>query len=651
MKKIFWLMTLFMLIGLYSVCAITVTTGTVDDTYAFTDDFVVSFDVTVGGTTDNISKVELWANLNGSNWNRNQTKYYGNVTGANYTVKFNISNIPDNYSLDYAAIVYVNASYDGTEDGGNGSAYGLYEPQISTNQSAVAYSDNQTIEVHYHPITILIEPTTASWKPNSTNLFKFNVSKNVSAVDYNNGTEVYQCDFYTNQTDSWVVQKSFEVKDTETQNFTHEFVTDLLGVIWNIQCREKKDNAVADFGKVSVNNTINIDSTSPIITAVTNNGSYNNNSNFTINFSIVDTNLQVCKMYSNLNWSHTQEAVPNEFLGDFNDTATMSGENNTRTYSGAQVAARNFTNTFSVPPANNTNYTVNILCNDSAGNSAWAITNLTFIQDQVNPVAPIFSNYSYPGSCTVFALNFTNSREYTNSTLTYNYSGTNVSSDSTGFSRNGTFLIEFNTSYDRRRFLWDVTVCDQAGNCNTSVDNNVWSPLPLCTGYSAYTVTQDRTMKQLANISETGGEILYWFNSTAQGSPWVTFVNGSTSNSGVNLTNGTVVWVYNANASQWDRDVTAVTGIPGWNVSMYAGHNFFGLFQARTAWNLSFTMNQSVPSMNFTWGAVWNNTDQSYASFGHNMTWFNDTLFTPERYEAVWAYSYVNTTYNKTGMI
>ena len=76
---------------------------------------------------------------------------------------------------------------------------------------------------------------------------------------------------------------------------------------------------------------------------------------------------------------------------------------------------------------------------------------------------------------------------------------------------------------------------------------------------------------------------------------------------------------------------------------VYTGHNFVGLYQDKSANNLSISWRIHT-SVNYTIGSVYNVTSKKYVSFGWNLTWKNNTLFRIGLNDVFWTWSGANLT-------
>jgi len=605
LKSFTFLLIMMLLLSVVTVFGATSTTLLTEDNFQFLADNLNLKVVVNASGDDNISRIDLFHNINGS-WEINSTQTIDNTTRS-VIVMFNLSGVADDTTFKWGVTVYNRTDGD--------------------RENVSVRSDNRTAFVDYAPVVKLEGPADSGWMGDTLVGFDINVTRNASGTI--NATAVYQCQIYNNNSPNnngsgvWRAIASVQVGGTNRSNVSTD-LPQTAGLIWNARCYEKNDEPVYAFA--SSNFTIKVDSITPVITQVTAQAGFDNDNSYGVNWSIVEANPSTCVLYHNGN--------------------TTWNSNHSRSY---------FTNfTDIIVPITNTSQTgtvvsSNIYCSDSVGHVAWGSSNLTFTEDTVYPTLVVGKNNSVDDSCTGFRMNNT-ANEPVNATFLTNYTGSNVYDRLSDYSISRESVINFNNSYRRRTFIWNMSVCDQAGNCNDSkVNYNVRSLLPLCTGFSAYSMTEtSRTMSNLTD--ESGAEISYWWNHANQ--RWTTFVDGATTNQEVNIVNGSAIWFYTSTGSQWDRledQNQNLTG-PPWNTSLGAGHNFVGLYGDRTAYNLSLSF-KAPTEINFTWGSAFNNTAQRYVDFGWNLTWNNLTNFEFGIADVIHIWSATNTTWNRTARI
>jgi len=576
---------IFLIALSYTAFAFLLTQTTTDDAYFTTSNVQLPFYANVSTALDeNITKAELYHNINGT-YKLNQTLHFVNSTGKNISTSFNLSDVPDDTDFKWSISVYSNTS------------------------STANTTTNRTGHVEYAPVISYILPTDANISQSQTAPITFNVTKNASA-----STAVYQCYLFTNETGVWLNQEFTEVGSELNHTFSH-FWPEKLGMIYNIRCDEK--NLPLVFKWAGANRTLSIGATSPTITNGVAEGLYTRNNSLYFNWTISSTVAGNCNIYHNTNGSWNLN-----FTNNYNSNA-------------------NFTKTITTPvnATGQQTYVVGLKCNTTTGLSMDAV-NVSFISDNEFPRIENLTNSSVGGTCRSWMV-YWNTSETTYGNITYNYTGSVVvpSDGSNGTRHKANFTFDI----PNQDIWFNVTACDLAGNCNRSTGNKVFkTPLPVCNGYSAYAM-RDYEINMSTVQTQSGADIIYYFNASNQGNPWVTYVSGASAHAGYLVTNGSVVWLYTSVNKTWNMR-NAVTDAPALgNFTFYSGNNFVGFLNNRTAYNITKHLNAS-----FIFMAAYNNTDQSYKDFGYNFTWNNKTTFQRGQHDAVWIYSPKNITWNRT---
>jgi hypothetical protein len=238
---------------------------------------------------------------------------------------------------------------------------------------------------------------------------------------------------------------------------------------------------------VGGNQSLSLNTTIPIL-----DGSYN-------------WGCQSCDINGNCNSSSNQtftvdttfpQIIPNSPIGGFynrppylNGTCTDSHLNfiwtNLTEYSGLDsTSPYNFTNTSALI---NQLYPVNVSCNDTGGNLNSTIFNFTY--DNINPSA----NYSSPTP--------TNGSTWTNGSVIINVTATdtnpwmawitstfgnhNVTSTNISWTNNINISFDFE-GLSIGNYTYNITICDLAGNCNTTITRQVNVVLSNINAYIYY---------------------------------------------------------------------------------------------------------------------------------------------------------------------
>ncbi len=327
-----------------------------------------------------------------------------------------------------------------------------------------------TIDETAPVITALNAPSDASWATNKTIMFNF------TAEDTNPDT----CALYHNET-SWHENLTMSWTNNTATNFTNVTFTSDGYYKWNVLCNDSAGNTAWYLS----NFTLNIDTSAPTATLdAPSNSTWDADGTVTISYTPTDTNLANCTLYHN-----------------FTGTWTANETNNSLT-SGVQI-----NNTFALSDGY---YMWNVMCNDSAGNSAFNSSgNFTINVDNTDPVVNTIDNYANNTWATSKTLTFgVNATDINpaNCTLYHNISGTWTanqtivwtSQDDTNFSA---LTIAADTT-----FMWNVM-------CNDSAGQQTWFS-------SNYTINVDSANPSIAlnspatNTWDNDGSILFSYTPT-----------------------------------------------------------------------------------------------------------------------------------------
>lgn len=602
----------------------------------------ISFNLTVTPTSgQNITNISFWTDAS-TLWLANSSlaefSYTGDsLTDTSRTVGFifntiNNASIVDGTDLKWGVAVWENGSTNPT------------------------FSTNFTVNVEYPPAITLNQPADSSWNNKTTADDKFNFTVTSGFAN----SPLFDCRFYTNETTTWAVQKSFVVNNNTDYAFRYQ-VPELTDVRWGILCLESSDSNVFNS---SVNRTIKIDRTEPSINlnSINNQSTssliYTNDVPMLFNYTLTESNLDTCKLYINSTLNRTN-ADP--------------------------ISFRNFTNV----EISDGFYVARIGCNDSAANDVNS-SNRSFIVDTDTPSLTAWGNASVSGTADDRLFNITADEEV-NFTIYYG-STTEV----TSVKALSNFALNHNTTISdfvqNTQYYWNITICDRATNCNQSgiVNGQFDFTFPwriLGPGWSYFKVF-DAVINFSTILNETETEYVYFWNSSRQS--WVSATSGGTTNMEFQVGHAVgsvpgggrhVIALYESVNSTWQlRNTSADSSksVSLYSLNISSGDNFIGLPTDYTFGNFTRSMfNGSLEPGGSTqttlgWGDVgcatpegleYNVTDLWFAAYNrsalswgsgyvYNFTLDNNTVLTqPSDFEVVWMFSLKNLTWNGTNVI
>ena len=579
----------------------------------------------------NISAVSLMTNIDGT-WLANDTFTPTQAVGveivANFTInKFGNESIADGTNLLYSCSATQTKAYTDATD----------EPAIVSEKS----SANRTLNVEYPPITTLNGPTDDSWS--STKLVNLSWTTH---TEFDAGTTILTR-VWTNESGVWALKTGTIPVINNTQYDYNCNFDELTAISWTIEAIQITDGNIKN---ISVNRSIKIDATDPVI-SVTTGDLTTKDTTPAIYATVTDANLAIVNVLTNFSGSWIV--------------------NNTNSSPTSGVSANYFNNTAVVDGV----YKYGFNVSDSAGNAVES-ANYTLIIDTTMPTISAVTNISVIGKCDQMNITFTIS-ESANYTLTYDTDtdvsdGTSVSSSTKATSHGAVLDFDYNGEIT---YYFNISVTDTAGNNNnTNGQTTFQTPARVCQGWSQYAV-YDALINLTEIQNQSGADLVYFWNATNQN--WVYFTVGLTTNEEVDVGWSTayhVVHLYENTNSTWLRNTTN-SGAYNYNVT--STNNFVSVHSDWTFGNLTQSfMNASVldgvypsPSkfnvsgggvftFNITSFAGWNNSAQDYVNHIYNFTWSNSTLLEPcpDRtntvtcMETLWVASNFNVTWNSSSI-
>jgi hypothetical protein len=218
-------------------------------------------------------------------------------------------------------------------------------------------------------------------------------------------------------------------------NLTPQEVKDVLNSTGKII--DDSGGSGYSFSRIDIYSAIiSLDSVAPTVDLISpSNNSFISNTSITFNYSTSENGK--CSLY--LNTSGTLEI-------NTTNNSIISGSNN-----------------FAILLSDSTSWLWNIECNDSANNSANSTNSFIITIDATNPQIN-FSNSTPENSTTqsqAYIQIYVNYTETNFQNITWNINGTTYTNTTQVYEYNETGLSDGNYTYN-------VTVCDRAGNCNTT---------------------------------------------------------------------------------------------------------------------------------------------------------------------------------------
>ncbi len=581
----------------------------------------------------NLSRIDLKTNINGT-WQPNASVTNGSLfglQGTEYIANFSIVTSNDTSisdGTDLLATCSAAQIFNGTEA----------DTGIISNEKS---SGNITVNIEFPPIITLDSPATNNWSKNAEVQLNFTV-----VSSFGSSISPFKVRIWTNNTGVWMPSTGILNVQNNTpfsQSFTFQEKT---AITWGVEAFDANDANV--FNK-SLNRTIKIDTINPTITLDTTNGTFSDAS-VEMSFTVTDANIDTVTGFVNFTGSLE--------LNYTNASAT----------SGTQITWK--------PTGDVTDgvYLYNVTVNDSAGRTGSSAFNVVIV-DTIPPQVSSIANQTVNPYCDMANITFTTDEDANHTvffdTDTDTSDGIAVAegSDSTAHGA----VLDFDLSAEVT-WYFNITACDLAGNCNNTIPLTTFiTPARVCTGWTQYAVYDE-----LINLSviqnQSGADLVYFWNATAQ--DWVFYTAGLTSNGNVDVgwnTSYHVVHLFENTNSTWHRNRINL-GVYNYNVSVI--NNFVSIPKLYTFGNFTesfmnssgvlpstiknITGDNTVPNgttygpWNMTFLAGWNNSRQDYVNHIFNFTWANETMLEPcpgrinipTCMEVAWVASDYNVTWN-----
>jgi len=361
----------------------------------------------------------------------------GYATSPNISFMFNVS---DSTGIQNCTLVFDNKdnrtnSSISTSNTNNISLYSVSEGTHNwsitcidnSTSNWVGYSETWIVNVEYTmPTVSLLSPGNMTW--NSTSLMRFIYELDEANED--------TCQLWGNFSGTWKANES----DTGPSTGINEFLVTLPdgSFIWNVMCNDTAGNIAYN----DSNWTILIDSTPPgILLLDPSPDSWNNNSEVTFNFTLYEYNPEYCELWGN-------------FTGDWKLNQTITS------------LVPNAPNAFEPINLSDGPYIWNVWCNDSAGNSAWNVTNATFFVDTLPPTIVLNTPVQGGNTSPTVMFNFTATDAWDWSLFCDLYVDNKINGSAAAASGNPVEITLENMSIGGHN--WSVTCTDSASNSNSS---------------------------------------------------------------------------------------------------------------------------------------------------------------------------------------
>ncbi len=606
-----------------------VTTSPADNSYDL-EGKAIDFNCTAQATSGwNITTIELMLGTGGS-WNINSTTTLDAPTEDEVITGFSVNHPADGVNLDYAcrATQYKNIS----ASAGN-------ETVLVT---SIHTSANRTLNIEIPPDVNLNFPASASWQTGASSILNFTpISSYTSETGFN-------CQLYTNESGTWAVRRSIVATNNTVTKIDYQLPDSRADIRWGVHCYESSDGNVHN---ASVNRTIKIDRTLPVVTltqinkSTISDDSYFSASKIIISYSVTDFSPSSCTLFINdsSNATDTPSAATGNFIFNASDGvySTIAG------------------------------------CSDSAGNFRNSTIDYLFTFDTVIPTISGVGNASVGGESDDRFFNFSSNEEVD---ATFFYGSSTLTTSSQSVAGYHTIINTTISGFaENTVYYWNITACDRAGNCNRTGESkgqfSVTFPWQLLAGWSYYGIS-DADINFSRIINESGAEYVYFWNQTGQ--TWISATRDGSSEQGFQVgieTNRHVVAIYEDVNSTWARNTTN-TGFYVYNFT--SGNNFIKLYTSSTFGNFTTTLlNESwnhtsgavqesseykfgaelsqtpiglVYNLTNFWFSAYNNTAVTWEPYYvYNTTLENNTrLIVPGPHEVMWVWSDYNLTWNGT---
>ena len=477
-------------------------------------------------------------------------------------------------------------------------------------------SANRTVHVEDAPNITINYPSNNGYSNSSTITVNYTVRGD---------SATYLGYVYSNDTGDWIQESGGSTSTNDSIKSTSTVFTEGK-ITWNLRSQETGNSNI--YGWIISNQSITIDTTNPVITR-----------------NSPDDNTYVKYLIGTDGYSAKINITVTDKNADYCTLKLNGTVNRSSVYTDGTHFDLNFN-------ASDGNYKWSVNCSDAAGRKT-ETTNRTITIDTTSPKMSRHVNYtSTSANCKGFTVEF-NFDEEVNSTFTF---GTSAMAQThtvkeTDYSINQTFTLTFNDTYESS-FYSNMTACDRANNCNgtstTYPEMIISSPIPLCTGWSLWSV-YDSVINLSDYRAASGADYVYYWNNTGQS--WIYSASAGSLQDNYNLGIGDVVQLYESINTTYFRNNT---GSPGYHVNVTGGHAYFGLYHGYSLGNISYNLFRNESRGNLTPSDIWagglefridylssfNNSNQEYVDAIYLWDWNNATALgkISNGLDTVWAY-------------
>jgi hypothetical protein len=337
--------------------------------------------------------------------------------------------------------------------------WGIWNRALSSSEISTLYNSYSGSQYPFLQGTVTINSPANNYI-SPTNSVDFNCSASVTG-----GATLTNMSLWTNSTGTWALNQTLiKTGATNTSIFTNSYAN-ADSILWTCQACDSD----GDCGFASENRTVSIDTNAPNIVINSGSGSQDYGSlsnNYTINYTISDSNLDSC---------YIQYPIP--------DICVWGGVGSCYTHYISCSDGVSYETNFTLIPYSGYagRDSAKIFANDSAGNLDSVTFNWNF------KVFENLINYSASAIATsnqTFITNLTyNSSNWISASAVLNYNGTNYISSKTETTNNLIFTnsliipnILTQTNYN---FFWNISLTNSSGTFNIITTTNYQSVSPL----------------------------------------------------------------------------------------------------------------------------------------------------------------------------
>ncbi|MEK6967679.1 MAG: Ig-like domain-containing protein, partial [Nanoarchaeota archaeon] len=352
---------------------------------------------------------------------------------------------------------------------------------------------------------------------------------------------------------------------------------------WNVLVYDTAGNS--NFS--TINFTVTVDNTPPVVDFITANDTYFPDTTGFLNFTPTDIRLANCSLYSTVNGN---------WALNYTDFEPESGQNNN----------------FSFRNLQNGTYLWNVLCFDSAGNSAFNQTNFTFTIDtdfpNVTSLSPSNNTLKTSSSSVDFDFNVSDTNPIGNCSLVINEQ---IADTLTSITRNESNRIT--NSLANGVFNWSINCTDLAGNIGQSILWNISInvPTPNRKAFIGYYTNLSPEIIKYRRYEDFvwGSEYNDTINQSVNSTNWVVVRTSPTRDEAVLVTldqTGSIkgqVW----DGISWENNLTFTTSVS----STHTGRRGYDIaYEQNTSRAMVvYTDNTATPKFN-----IWNGSGWHYPS-------------------------------------